>query len=74
MPILNSFSPINLLSSDISLKYGQPGEVLNDDFIVGCGNKSLKIVEIQRQGKKPQNFKEFLLGSKIKPGTKLSNV
>ncbi|MDC3004903.1 methionyl-tRNA formyltransferase [Candidatus Pelagibacter sp.] len=63
-----------ILRSDISLKYGQPGEVLNEDFIVGCGNKSLKIVEIQRQGKKPQNFKEFLLGSKIKPGTKLSNV
>tara|TARA_B100001121_G_C18604742_1_gene581242 strand:- start:204 stop:1121 length:918 start_codon:yes stop_codon:yes gene_type:complete len=63
-----------ILRADVSLRQGQPGEVINEDFIIGCGNKSLKIIEIQRQGKKPQNFKEFLLGSKIKPGTKLSNV
>ena len=63
-----------ILRADISLRHGQPGEVINEDFIIGCGNKSLKILEIQRQGKKPQNFKQFLLGSKIKPGTKLSNV
>lgn len=63
-----------ILRADISLTDGKPGEVLNENFIVGCGNKSLKIIEIQRQGKKPQNSKEFLLGSKIKPGTKLLNA
>ena len=62
-----------ILDADISSKYGQPGEVLDGNFIVGCGNNSLKILKIQRQGKKPQNSKEFLLGSKIKPGTKLLN-
>ena len=63
-----------ILRADISLTDGQPGEVINDDFIVGFGNKSLKIIEIQRQCKKPQNSKDFLMGSKIKPGTKLLNV
>ena len=62
-----------ILDADISSKYGQPGEVLDENLIIGCGNNSLKILKIQRQGKKPQNSKEFLLGSKIKPGTKLLN-
>ena len=34
-----------ILRADISLTDGQPGEVINDDFIVGCGNKSLKVIE-----------------------------
>ena len=62
-----------ILRADISFECGQQGEVINDDFIIGCGNKSLKITEIQREGKKPQHSKEFLLGSKIKPGTRLLN-
>ena len=47
---------IKFYDADISSKHGQPGEVLDEDFIVGCGNNSIKILKIQRQGKKPQNF------------------
>jgi methionyl-tRNA formyltransferase len=37
---------------------------------VVCGDKqTIKIKEIQRQGKKPQNIGEFMLGSQIKQGT-----
>jgi methionyl-tRNA formyltransferase len=36
---------------------------------VVCGDKqTIKIKEIQRQGKKPQNIGEFMLGSQIKKG------
>ena len=36
---------------------------------VVCGDKqTIKIQEIQRQGKKPQNIGEFMLGSQIKKG------
>ena len=42
---------------------------------VACGNnQSIKILEIQRQGKKPQKIGEFMLGSKIKKGLIISNV
>ena len=37
-------------------------------------SKSIKVLEIQRQGKNPQNISEFSLGSKIKMGTKLNNA
>ena len=43
--------------------------VLNDNFEIGCKNKSIKILSIQREGKKIQNINEFVLGTKIKKGT-----
>ena len=36
--------------------------------------KSIKVLEIQRQGKRPQNISEFMLGSQIKKGSNLSNA
>ena len=49
---------------------GKPGEIVSDYLEVVCGDKqSIKIEEIQRQGKKPQNISEFMLGSQIKKGT-----
>ena len=54
---------------------GEIGEVLDNYLEIGCGNKkSIKILEIQRQGKSPQNISEFMLGSKIKKGSNLNNV
>ncbi len=49
---------------------GNPGEVISDYLEVACGDKnSIKITEIQRQGKRPQNISEFMLGSQIKKGS-----
>ena len=51
------------------------GDVLNDYLEISCGNKkSIKVIEIQRQGKRTQNIKEFVLGSQIKKGANLNNV
>ena len=52
---------------------GKPGEVLTSNLEVACtNNQSIKIIEIQRQGKKVQKTGEFLLGSQIKKGTNLN--
>ena len=51
---------------------GKPGTLLDDNLTVGCKSKSIKIIEIQRQGKKIQQAKEFLPGSKIKKGSILT--
>jgi len=55
-----------ILKATLSDLEGQPGSVLDDNLIVACGTKSIKIQEIQRQGKSKQKAAEFLLGSKIK--------
>ena len=59
-----------ILKAEIGNGIGNPGEVVSDYLEVCCGVKqSIKIKEIQRQGKKPQNIGEFMLGSQIKKGT-----
>lgn len=63
-----------ILKAKIGSAVGKIGEVTSDELEVICGdNKSLKILEIQRQGKRVQSINEFMLGSRIKKGIILSN-
>ena len=61
-----------ILKAEISNLKGNPGEVLSQNLDVGCGQNSIKIIEIQKQGKKIQKLKEFLLGNPIKNGSSLN--
>ena len=64
-----------VLKAEIGNSIGKNGEVITDNFEIGCGDgKSIKILEIQREGKKVQKIEEFMLGSQIKKGTIISNV
>jgi methionyl-tRNA formyltransferase len=64
-----------ILKASLSLGNGEIGEVLDNYLEISCGNKkSIKVIEIQRQGKRPQNIDEFMLGSQIKKGSKLNNA
>ena len=59
-----------ILKAEIGQAQGKPGEVLSDYLEISCGDKkSIKIKEIQRQGKKPQSIGEFVLGTQIKKGS-----
>ena len=62
-----------ILKAEVSDKKGEIGSVLGDYLEVGCSDKSIKILEIQRQGKLPQKISEFMIGSKIKKGSSLKN-
>jgi len=58
-----------ILKAEIGNGIGNPGEVVTDHLEICCGDKqSIRTKEIQRQGKKPQNIGEFMLGSQIKKG------
>ena len=63
-----------ILKAELGNKKGNPGIVSNDNLEVFCKSNSLKIVEIQREGKKLQKINEFLLGSQIKQGSNLNNA
>ena len=64
-----------ILKADLSFASGKDGEVLDNYLEISCGNeKSIKVLEIQRQGKRPQSINEFMLGSQIKKGSNLNNA
>ena len=64
-----------ILKAEIVNGANKPGIILSDSLEVGCNdNKSIKILEIQRQGKRPQKINEFMPGSKITKGTNLNDV
>jgi len=61
-----------ILKAQIGRAQGNPGSVLSDNLEIACGNnQSIIVKEIQRQGKRPQNIGEFILGSQIKKGSKI---
>jgi len=80
MPVPGAFFIFNgerykILKAEIANGIGKAGEVISDRLEIACNNnQSIKILEIQRQGKKPQKIGEFMLGSQIKKGSRLSYV
>jgi len=63
-----------ILKAQITSNKDKPGKVLSNDLEISCGENSIKILEIQREGKKPQKINEFILGSKIQKGINLFDV
>ena len=64
-----------ILKAELASGTGEIGDVLDNYLEISCGNKrSIKVKNIQRQGKKPQNISEFMLGSQIKKGSNLNNA
>jgi methionyl-tRNA formyltransferase len=47
---------------------GKIGEVLDDELTIGCKEKAVKILSIQKEGKNILNTNSFLAGYKIKKG------
>ncbi len=64
-----------ILKAEIGNGIGKNGEVISDNLEIACGGeKSIKVLEIQREGKKVQKAGEFLLGSQIRKGSIISYV
>ena len=57
-----------VLKAKVSSEKGKSGYAIDDNLTVGCETGAIQILELQRQGKKKQTTKEFLLGKKITKG------
>ena len=63
---------VKALLSEAGELDGAPGEVLDEQFLIGCGEGSVRILRAQREGKGPQDAADFLRGFPLPPGTRLA--
>ena len=62
-----------ILKAEIGNGSGPFGEVLSDKLEIACSkHESIKVIEIQKEGKTIQKISEFLNGSKIRKGCTLN--
>jgi len=63
---------IKIWKAEYVAKNDKPGLVMDNQLCISCGEGALKILEIQRPGKKIQQTKDFLLGFTIPQNTQLN--
>jgi methionyl-tRNA formyltransferase len=61
-----------ILKAEKSHTKGKAGDIINEDFEICCGEGSVKVLTIQREGKRVQQINEFLLGTQIKKGVNIA--
>ena len=60
-----------LLKAKISNEGGTQGTTIDNNLTIACKDKSISILEIQKEGKSKQSIDKFLLGNKIPIGEKI---
>jgi methionyl-tRNA formyltransferase len=63
---------VKILRSTKGEGAGAPGTVLDDRLTVACGEGAVRIVELQKAGSKAMSADEFLRGTPVAAGTRLS--
>jgi methionyl-tRNA formyltransferase len=53
---------------------GPAGTVFDGQLTVACGQGAVRVLEVQRAGKRPMGVAEFLRGFPIEPGTRLDKL
>ncbi len=63
---------VKLLLAETVEGAGQPGEVLDQDFTIACGQAALRPITLQRAGKPAMDRRSFLRGRPVEAGGLLS--
>ena len=62
---------VKLLGAGVVSGVGEPGTVLDDQLTVACGEGAVKLLHLQREGKRPLDSAAFLRGTPVAKGTRL---
>ena len=59
---------IKILAAQAEMGLGDSGAVLDDNLLIACGDRALRLTRLQREGKRPVDAAEFLRGCAVKKG------
>jgi methionyl-tRNA formyltransferase len=62
---------VKVLRTQVAGGTGPPGTILDDALAIACGEGAVRVLEVQRSGKRPMAAGEFLRGLPLPPGTRL---
>ena len=63
---------VKVLASELAEGQGASGELLTDDLVVACGSGAVQLTRLQKAGGKPLAAADFLRGTPLAAGTRLS--
>ena len=63
---------VKILRCELTKGAGAPGDVLDDQLTVACGDGAIRIIELQREGKARMQAADFLRGVPLKAGAKFN--
>jgi methionyl-tRNA formyltransferase len=65
---------IKVLRAQLAEGSGAPGEVLDDRLTIACGSGAVRLIELQRAGKKPMLTEDVLRGFPLSAGVRLQSI
>ncbi|NNH58052.1 methionyl-tRNA formyltransferase [Rhizobium laguerreae] len=63
---------VKVLGSELAEGQGAAGQLLADDLVVACGSGAVRLTRLQKAGGKPLAAADFLRGTPLAAGTRLS--
>jgi len=65
---------IKALAATLTAGDGQPGEVLDDALTIACGSGAIRLIEVQRAGKRAVGGADFLRGFALAKGARIGSA
>jgi methionyl-tRNA formyltransferase len=63
---------LKILRCELAKGTGAPGDVLDGNLAIACGDGAIRLLELQREGKARMKAADFQRGAALKPGARLA--
>jgi methionyl-tRNA formyltransferase len=62
---------LKVLRCEVARGRAAPGEAVDAALTIACGSDAVRILELQREGKRPMTAAEFLRGTRLPAGSRM---